>query len=240
MTESYGSSFAAACGGARDGIGAPALVIAASFLGFGSMARSADLTMAMALFSTATGWALPGQVVMVELYGIGASLLAIALGVALTNMRLLPMTLALMPHLRAPGVPKWRYYAVSHLIAVTSWFHTMRHCPALPPAERLPYLAGHGLLLWAVTLAATAIGFVLAGVVPVAVSLGLVAVNPIYFTLLLINEHAIPSRRYAVVIGAVCGPIFFLVERDWSLLLTGLLGGSLAFVLGRRAGGRHG
>lgn len=225
-------------GGAWDATGTPALVIAASFLGFGSMAKAADLSMGMALFSTATGWALPGQVVMLELYAIGASLLVISLAVALTNMRLLPMTLSLMPYLRTPGTPRWRYYAIAHLIAVTSWFHAMRKCPDLPPDERLPYLAGHGILLWTVTMAATGIGYALAGAVPPAVSLGLVAVNPIYFALLLANEYANPLRRNAVLIGAVLGPLFFLLDPDWSLLLTGVVGGSIAFLVGRARPGR--
>src|SRR3546814_4248723 len=63
-------------------------------------------TLAMGLFSTTTGWALPGQVALVELYAVGASLTAIVIAVGLTNVRLLPMALSLMPHLRTPGTSR--------------------------------------------------------------------------------------------------------------------------------------
>ena len=107
----YATPRAALFGAMREALGAPVLVLAASYLGFGSFARSSDLTFGMAMTSTATGWALPGQIALVELYAVGASLMAIALAVALTNVRLLPMALALMPHLRSPGRPRWHYWA---------------------------------------------------------------------------------------------------------------------------------
>src|SRR3546814_7959430 len=116
-------------------------------------------TLAMGLFSTTTGWALPGQVALVELYAVGASLTAIVIAVGLTNVRLLPMALSLMPHLRTPGTSRWPYYVAAHLIAITGWVHAMRRCPNLPEEERLPFLFGFSGALWAICLAATAAGY---------------------------------------------------------------------------------
>src|SRR3546814_1128796 len=73
--------------GARHAVGVPALVIAASFVGFGSLCRESGFSIWLGLASTATGWALPGQIALVELYAIGASLAVILLAVGLTHAR---------------------------------------------------------------------------------------------------------------------------------------------------------
>jgi predicted branched-subunit amino acid permease len=217
--------------GARDAVGVPALIIAASFLGFGSLCRESGFSLWLGLASTATAWALPGQIVLVEFYAVGASLAAILLAVALTNARLLPMTVVLMPMLRAPGTPRWQYFAISHLIAVTGWTRAMQHFPALPPAERLPYYTGFGLVLWGSTLVATAAGFLLATHVPDYVTLGLVFLNPMYFMLVFIADARHAERALALGLGAVCGPLLHLVDADWGLLATGLGAGTVAFVI---------
>jgi len=58
----------------------------------------------------------------------------------------------------------------------------------LPRAERLPYFVGFSTTLWIVTLLATAVGYLLAGMVPEPVTLGLVFLTPIYFMLILAAE----------------------------------------------------
>jgi predicted branched-subunit amino acid permease len=217
--------------GARDAIGVPSVVLGASFLGFGSLCRESGLGFWLGLASTATGWALPGQIAMVELYAIGASLAVILLGVALTNARLLPMTIVLMLLLRTPGTPRWRYYLAAHFIAVTAWTFSMQRFPAMRPEERLPYYTGLTLALWLVTLVATAAGYGLADAMPQYVTLGLVFLNPIYFMLIFVADFRQKERALALGLGAICGPLLHLVDPDWGLLATGLLAGTAAFLI---------
>ena len=219
--------------GVRDAVGVPVIVIAASFLGFGSLCRESGLGLWLGLASTATNWALPGQIAMVELYATGASLAVILLGVALTNARLLPMAIVLMPMLRAPGTPRWRYYLAAHFVAVTAWTFSLQRFPAMRPEDRLPYYTGMTLILWPATLLATAGGYFLASALPQYVTLGLVFLNPIYFMLIFVAEFRQPERVLALVLGAVLGPLLHLVEPDWGLLATGLIAGTAAFLLTR-------
>jgi predicted branched-subunit amino acid permease len=229
----YGQAFAspraAALAGLKDSVGVPMLVLGASYVGFGSLVHGAGLDVWLGLFSTFTGWALPGQIVVVELYSLGGSLLVVAAAVAMTNARLLPMTVALMPYLRAKGTPAWRYYLVSHYVAVTAWAAAMRVCPNLPPDQRLPYFAAFGTALWSVCLVTTALGFYLTGLLPGFVTLGLVFLNPIYFMLVFVADARHRARILALVIGALAGPPLHLLSPDWGLLATGVLAGSLAF-----------
>lgn len=232
-SSSFGSPRRAAARGARRALGLPALILGATYVGFGSLVRESGLGLWHGLFSTASAWAAPGQVALVELYAVGASVLVIASAVALSNVRLLPMTVALMPELRGPGGGRWRYYLAAHYIAVTGWAEAMRVCPRLPPAERLPYFAAFSASLWGVSLAATALGFYLAGSLPASLTLGLVFVNPIYFMLVFVTDLRHRGRMLALLLGAALGPLLHLLTADWGLLLTGILAGTAAFVAER-------
>jgi predicted branched-subunit amino acid permease len=229
----YASTRHAWFGGAREACGAAGIVLAASYVGFGSLIRQNGLGLDIGLLSTLSAWALPGQVALVELYGIGASLLVQFIAVSLTNLRLMPMTLSLMPVLRTPTTPAWKLYAVAHLVAVTGWAVAMLRCPDLPRAQRIPFFLGFACTLWAASLAGTAVGFFAAGAVPASVSLGLVFVNPLYFMLLLLLDLRSRARRLSIVFGAIAGPLLHLVTPTWGLLLTGVLAGTLAYAIDR-------
>lgn len=229
----FGSSTAAARAGLRHALGVPGLILGSTYIGFGSLARDSGLALWHGLLSTATGWAAPGQIVLAELYAVGASLFVITAAVALTNARLLPMTMVLMPFLRGPKVPFWAYYLAAHFIAVTGWAQALRVCPTIPEDERLPYFVGCAGSLWLITIACTGLGYYLAGSLPGFLSVGLVFLNPIYFMLVFLIDLRERARVFALLLGAFCGPLMHLVSPDWGLLFTGLLAGSAAFLLDR-------
>lgn len=233
-TRDFGTAPAALRGGARESIGVPMLVLCGSYLGFGALVRESGLAIWHGLFSTLTSWALPGQVALIELYSVGAPLLVIASAVALTNARLLPMAMTLMPTIRGANAPRWTYYVAAHVIAVTGWAAAMRVCPTLPTEQRLAYFAGFSGTLWVSTLCATAIGFALADTVPAYVTLGLVFLNPIYFMLVFASDLRQRSRMLALVFGALIGPPLYLWSPDWSLVIAGLAAGTLAYALTAR------
>lgn len=224
---------AAFWGGVREAFGVPMAVMGASFIGFGSMIRDVDWSVWHALYSTLSTWALPGQIAMAEMAYTGAPLMAIVFAVGFINARLLPLVASLLPHVRRSNVGVWKYYAVSMLIAATSWVGTMKRLPDLAQDQRLHYLSGYGLLLYCGSPIATVIGFYLAGQVPLPVTYALVFLNPLYFTLLFLFDLHHPSKVLSLIIGAALGPALYLIIPDWSLIATGLIGGTLAWALGR-------
>jgi len=230
--EDFGGRRGAVLTGMRRAAGVPAIVLGASFIGFGALVHQTGLSVWHALFSTATGWAQPGQVALFELYGLGASILVIAAAVTLTSVRLLPMAVTFVPLVRSPGTPRWHYYLAANWVAVTPWAFAMRDCPRMPVEQRLPYFMGFACTLWAITLGTTAFGFALAGAVPLPVTLGLVFINPIYFMLMTAADVRSRARILAATLGAAGGPALYLLTPDWSLLLAGVGAGSLGFLLG--------
>jgi predicted branched-subunit amino acid permease len=220
--------------GARAASGAPALVLGASYVGFGSFVGAHGLGLDFALFNTLTAWALPGQLVATELYLAGSGLLAIALAVALANMRLAPMTVVMMPLVHVPGRPAWRIYGAAFWVAVTCWAMTMMTAPRLAREDRLGWFMGCALTLWVASLAGTCVGFYAAEALPKPLALALVFLNPLYFMLLFLQDLRDRARLYALVLGAVLGAPFHMLTPDWGLLLAGLVGGTLAAAIARR------
>jgi predicted branched-subunit amino acid permease len=238
-SKTYKTPGAASAGGVRDAFKVSAWVIFASMMGFGSLARVSGLTLGVSMVSSGAIWGLPGQIAFAELYATGAPVLAIVLAVSLANVRFLPMIVAMMP-LFGEGVKNraW-HYVLAQLASVNTWAAAMRVCPHLPHELRAPYYVGFSIVCLLSGLAGTATGFVLAVELPPVVTLSLVFLNPVYFTIVFADvRHR--SGVIALLIGAVGGPLFYQVSTDWGLLATGGIGGALAYFVDRILRRRHG
>ena len=82
-------------------------------------------------------------------------------------------------------------------------------------------------------LAGTLAGFALAGHVPPLATAALLFTTPLYFVLSLIATSRARMDLAAIVIGCGLSPVFYLAAPGFDLLATGLVGGTLAYLLGR-------
>ena len=64
--------------GIRNALGVPALLLFSAMTGFGSLAQEQGLSLWISMLSTVLIWGMPGQVVHVELYGLGSPLIAVS------------------------------------------------------------------------------------------------------------------------------------------------------------------
>ena len=225
--------------GMIDATGMPALVLFASMVGYGSMAREAGLTLWTAVASTGLTWGLPGQIAMIELYALGAPVIAIVAASSAANARFLPMVLSVMPLLNeALPRKRWRY-VVAQFMSLNPWAALMRRGPGMSPADRPPYYAGFAAVCIAAALLGTGTGFILAGAMSRDVTLTLVFLNPVFFTLVFADARG-RAAILAVLAGVVAGPLFHLLSPDWGLLLTGAVAGSGAYLADRALRSRHG
>ena len=221
----------------RHALGMPAFGLAAAFIGFGVMAREAEIGLWVSMFSTMSIWAAPAQVMMVELYTAGASLGVILIGIAVVNMRFLPMSASLMPLLAEGQSRRWPLYFVVYYLAIMSWAYSMRLCPGMPPDQRIPYFTGFALTVMTAGTLATGLGYILAGHVTPEVKLALIALPPIYLVLVFVDGVRDLIGRIALIGGALVGPAFHLLSPRWGLMLTGLVAGTLAYAVDRRRRG---
>ena len=218
--------------GIRDALGAPVLVLFAGMIGFGAMGRSHGFDGWMTGLTSLLMFALPGQVVLLEMAITGSSVVAIALAVTLTSTRFITMTVTLFPQFHQKDRNRSLYASV-HLLAMTAWAISMREFHAIEVKHRLSYFVGLGLLCWLISIPGTILGYYLAGMVPPAVTLGLVFINPLFF-LLTFTEVKPWINRIAILLGCIFGPIFFVIDRDTSLLSAGLVAGTLAYFIDRK------
>ena len=212
-------------------MGAPVLVLFAGMIGFGAMARTQGFDAWMTGLTSLLMFALPGQVVMLEMFISGSSLLAIGFAVTLTSTRFVTMVVTLFPQFHRRDRNPWLYLWV-HMLAMTAWAISMREFPSMAPRNRLNYFIGLALPCWIIAPLGTLLGYFVAGWVPSAVTLGLVFINPLFF-LLTFTDVKPWANRLAIVLGCVMGPVFFLWDADSSLLSTGLVAGTLAYVIDR-------
>ena len=225
--------------GMRSMVRIPGLVLFSTALGFGAYARDSGLSLGQTGFVSVTVFALPGQVVMVDQIARGATLAGIAFAVTLTAIRLLPMVVSFVPYIRNEQAARLPLLLGSHFIAVTAWVLGMATLPRLPVRLRLANHLGVGMgLLTSITVAAL-IGHQISDLVPPAIAGALLFLTPIYFMLSLLGSVGASTDKLAIGFGLALGVPVYLLFPGFDLLVTGLLGGSLAYGINRyfRAGG---
>ncbi len=215
--------------------GAPALALGATFFAYGTQTKIAGFSVLEAWLAPAVIYTIPGQLIVVEQAALAASWLSVLLSVFLVNTRLLPMTMAVMPHIKS------RYLLVNivnaHFVALTTWLGFLNALPQLkahPQLSRSTFYFIFGGLLWCIAWSAALLGYFSKDFMSPEWQLALVYVNPLYFLLLIWEQTQQPANMLPIVLGAVLLPPLALWNAEWSILIAGLIGGTLAFWLRRR------
>ena len=220
--------------GVRSSPSPAAFVLIASFVGFGALAQGSGFSILQSVAIGAATWALPGQVVLVTQVAGGATVFAAAIAVTLTSVRLMPLVVTLMPMLRTSRTSTVLQLLAAHFCAITIWVESMLRLPRIPRADRMPFYLGFASFLLLANLVATAIGHMLAAELGPVARAALLFLTPLYFTLSMLRASSGLGDRLALLFGLVLGPIIFIALPGFELVLTGLVGGSLAYVIDRR------
>ena len=216
--------------GMRSAVSIPALILTAAFVGYASLARESGLTLGQTLAMTGLVWALPSIVVLTGAITTGLGMVPAAIAVALASVRLMPMTMALMPILRGEGkVRRLPMLFASHFVAVTAWVFAMRNLESLPRPARLPFFVGFGGSLTGFVFCMTGVSYMLVDGMPPMVAGALSMLTPIYFLCSMWSAARVSADKAALIVGLVLGPLFYLYTPGLDLLWTGLVGGTLAY-----------
>jgi predicted branched-subunit amino acid permease len=213
---------------------APGLTLFFTSIGFGSLARDLGYTLGQAFFMTTVFYALPAQVMLIDQLARGASIAAAAFAVSLTAVRLLPMTVTLLPLIKGSDRFRFVHLAAGHVMAITVWLEGSRRLPSLPQHLRLTHFFGIGGGMFLSTCLGTVTGHALAFVVPQSLLAALLFMTPVYFLLSLAVGARLRMDWIAIGLGVVLGPILFRLAPGPDLMLTGLIGGSIAYFYQKR------
>ena len=185
-----------------------------------------------------TIWALPSKVVLVGAISSKASLIAAFIAVSLSAVRLMPMTVALVPEMRAVKTRKLTLYALSHFVAVTAWVMSMETFKTVPKPYRTAYFFGIASALMVANLIVVYLTFETIENLPPFVSAGLIFVTPIYFLCSLWGSARERAGHYAMIAGLLLAPLVHSIFPQGDILITGLVGGTAAWALTRRTKAR--
>lgn len=211
----------------------PTLVLTAQFLGFAALARDTGIGFGEALVMTFFVWALPSILVLVGAAQSGIGIVVTAIAVALSAIRLMPMTMALLPIIRTRQTRKLTLIIAAHYVALTAWVFGMTSLDDIPRPARAVYFIGYaGTLTSCITLV-TAIGYGIAAALPPLLAMALTLLTPINFSLLLWGGAKLPSDKLALVFGVAVTPVAHVLTPQWSVIVTGLVAGLAAYTVGK-------
>ena len=210
----------------------PAIALGCCFIAIGALLKNLGFNIQESIFSTMLTYALPGSLVMAESLLVGASLLNIFLAVWFVNARLYPMTVALFPLMMHKSQPKWKYYFSCHFIAVSAWLIMKSNYKKIPKNFRIDYWIGIGSATWSVAVLGTFVGFYISEYLNKDMLIGLAILNPIYFLCMMVGAAKTIQITLSVLLGIILGPVFYYFSPEWSILLGGVSGGTIAYLVG--------
>ena len=210
----------------------PAIALGCCFIAIGALLKNLGFNIQESIFSTMLTYALPGSLVMAESMLIGASLFNIFLAVWFVNARLYPMTVSLFPLMMHKSQPKWKYYFSCHFIAVSAWLIMRSNYKQIPKIHRIDYWIGIGSATVSVSVLGTYIGFSFSDYFNKDMMIGLAILNPVYFLCMMVGASKTIQITLSVALGIILGPIIYLFSPEWSILLAGVIGGTIAYLIG--------
>lgn len=223
--------------GLRAGLSIPGLSIFATMLGYSAISRDGGFDLWMTLATTGLVWGMPGQVAMVTLHTAGASVLVIMTAVALANMRMLLMTVSgmAMMNAQAGDLPFWKKLIYAQMLAITSWLQIGIIEGRYHYLEIRAYFTGMASVLYIIGMTGTGFGYLMSDWVDPRIMLAVMVATPLYILLMVINARRMMMRAAGVLGGVLC-PLLYPFIGEWSILVGGLVGGSLIVAFWPKSG----
>ena len=218
--------------GILTGFGFPGIGMSAAMFGFGVFAGEAGLDLYLTVGSLIVLWSMPGMVIFVSLYTVGTPIFLLFTTVLLANMRqfflvLSGMTLINIHSHKIPFISKLFW---AHLISPTGWAELIKIKNEFQEKDLLSFFRGLSLALITINTFTTIIGFKLYDILPTDIVSIPVFIMPLYITILMLRAVEL-YYRIAVVSGGIIGPILYPYIGDWSIIIGGLVGGTLGLLI---------
>jgi predicted branched-subunit amino acid permease len=208
-------------------------VVFGTYVGIGALAHDLGFSLPWALGTTLLVWAAPNQVILISALGAGMAPLAAAVAVSLSGVRLLPMVVALLPLIRTPAVRTRTLIVPAHFTAISVWVEGLRLLPGVARARRIAFYNGLGVGLLASASTGTAAGFYLAANLPALFAAALLFLTPASFLVSVYASSRLMVDRLALGLGLAVGGALALANVALDLVWTGIIAGTLAWLVHR-------
>jgi AzlC protein len=209
------------------------LVLGGTYIGIGALAHDFGFSSFWLVLSTVLVWAAPAQVILISSLGAGSAFIEAAIAVSLSAIRLFPMVVALLPLLRGKSTRLHELLLPTHFTAVSMWVESLRLLPAIPQEHRIAFCNGLSAGYMGTAAAFGFVGFYLAGELPPLFAGTLLFLTPMSFLVSTARNAQMLVDRLALVLGLVLGPVFTAYHIGLDLMWTGVVGGTLAYIVHR-------
>ena len=218
--------------GIYDASNVPGFALGSTMMGFSIIAKEAGFNFWMVMLTTATVWGMPGQVAFAGLYAVGASLFLIFIAVTLANMRMMLMVIsgANILNIKKYKISLFRQVIIFHLMAITSWAQIGHMKDKLIDDDLIKYYTGFSVSIFMFGMTGTLIGFYIGDIISNEILRILIFITPLYILLLVVNSKE-TFNKISVYLGGLLVIIFYPIAGTWSILISGIFGGSLALLL---------
>jgi predicted branched-subunit amino acid permease len=210
-----------------------AYVVIGSYVGIAALAKDYGFSVWWVMASTMLLWAAPAQVILVSALGAGANPIDAALAVSVSSVRLMPMVVALLPLLRQKETSRRALLLPTHLTAISMWIEALRLLPAVPRESRLAFSNGLGVSFMMAAHVGTVIGYLLTTSLPPLLTAGLLFLTPMSFLISTARNCRMLADWLALTLGLVLGPLLAWWQLGLDLVLTGVIGGTIAYGIQR-------
>ncbi len=211
----------------------PGIILMLSFVGFAAFCVETGMPRDQVVFMVGIVWALPAKMILVSSIASGANIAAAFLAVTLSSIRMMPMVAALVPEIRAPKTRTLSLLALSHTVAITAWVYAMQRVPEVPRDRRVAFCAGLGITLVVANMVLVGVVYNFVVTFPPILAGCLFFLTPVYFLASIWASARHRVIHVAMVVGLIVGPIATLLAPEIDILVAGLGGGTIAFVIER-------
>jgi predicted branched-subunit amino acid permease len=209
------------------------LVLVGTYIGIGALAHEFGLTSWWLALSTILVWAAPAQVILISALGAGAAPFEVAIAVTLSAIRLFPMVVALMPVLRGQGTRLRDLLLPTHFTSVSMWVESLRLLPGIAQEWRIPFCNGLSVGYMGTAVTFGFVGFYLAAGLPPVLAGTLLFLTPMSFLISTARNAHMMVDKLGLIFGLVLGPVLTAMHVDLDLMWTGVVGGTLAYLVHR-------
>ncbi len=218
--------------GMMDAIHVPGFALFFTMVGFAALAKDLGFDIKLVITTTLTVWGMPGQVAFASLYGAGASLAIIFLAVSLANMRMMFMVISGYNALRFDlhNISFWKKVLLMQIMAITSWAQIGYVKDKYAPNLLLSYYIGFSLTIYLFGFLGTLAGFFIDHFVTSEALRVITFMTPLYILLLIISSND-NLNRLSVILGGTFVPVIYPFFLEWSILVGGVCGGTIAIGL---------
>jgi predicted branched-subunit amino acid permease len=105
----------------------------------------------------------------------------------------------------------------------------------IPKKHRIDYWIGIGSATVSVSVLGTYIGFSCSDYFNKDMMIGLAILNPVYFLCMMVGASKTIQITLSVALGIILGPVIYLFSPEWSILLAGVIGGTIAYLIGEHS-----